>query len=128
MQLPPGLPSDPAKLQAYMRAQQGLGAALGRLFAVAEQYPQLKTSDAFNMLMKQVTDAVFFLPGVNRSTVQSFYTPNVRFTEVVEDGISGGNIATASENGYTCEWGPNGFLDNEPATLDLVREIGIEAQ
>jgi oxygen-dependent protoporphyrinogen oxidase len=38
----------------------------------------------------------------------------------------GGNIATDSEAGYTCEWGPNGFLDNEPATLELVREIGIE--
>jgi oxygen-dependent protoporphyrinogen oxidase len=38
----------------------------------------------------------------------------------------GGNIATASEDGYTCEWGPNGFLDNEPATLELVRSIGIE--
>jgi oxygen-dependent protoporphyrinogen oxidase len=38
----------------------------------------------------------------------------------------GGNIATASEDGYTCEWGPNGFLDNEPATLELVRDVGIE--
>jgi len=38
----------------------------------------------------------------------------------------GGNIATASEDGYTCEWGPNGFLDNEPATLVLVRDVGIE--
>jgi len=38
----------------------------------------------------------------------------------------GGNIATASEDGYTCEWGPNGFLDNEPATLELVRDLGIE--
>ena len=54
MQLPPGLPSDPAKLQAYMQAQQGLGAALGRLFAVSEQYPQLKATQNFLGLQDQL--------------------------------------------------------------------------
>jgi len=38
----------------------------------------------------------------------------------------GGNIRTLREEGFTCEWGPNGFLDNVPATLDLVRRLGIE--
>jgi oxygen-dependent protoporphyrinogen oxidase len=38
----------------------------------------------------------------------------------------GGNIQTDREDGYTCEWGPNGFLDNVPATLDLVRRLGME--
>jgi oxygen-dependent protoporphyrinogen oxidase len=37
----------------------------------------------------------------------------------------GGNIATSVVDGFTCEWGPNGFLDNEPATLELVRDLGI---
>jgi LemA protein len=53
-QLPPGLPSDPAKLQAYMQAQQGLGAALGRLFAVAERYPQLRATENFLALQDQL--------------------------------------------------------------------------
>ena len=37
----------------------------------------------------------------------------------------GGNIGTTREDGLTLEWGPNGFLDNEPATLDLIRRLGI---
>ena len=41
-------------------------------------------------------------------------------------GRPGGNIRTLREDGFTCEWGPNGFLDNAPATLDLVRRLGIE--
>jgi oxygen-dependent protoporphyrinogen oxidase len=41
-------------------------------------------------------------------------------------GRPGGNIRTDQEDGFTCEWGPNGFLDNEPATLELVRKLGIE--
>jgi oxygen-dependent protoporphyrinogen oxidase len=38
----------------------------------------------------------------------------------------GGNIRTTREDGFTVEWGPNGFLDNVPETLDLVRRLGIE--
>lgn len=38
----------------------------------------------------------------------------------------GGNIRTEEVAGCRVEWGPNGFLDNEPATLELVRELGLE--
>jgi oxygen-dependent protoporphyrinogen oxidase len=39
---------------------------------------------------------------------------------------AGGNIRTGELDGCRVEWGPNGFLDNEPATLELVRELGLE--
>ncbi len=39
---------------------------------------------------------------------------------------AGGNIRTEHVDGYACEWGPNGFLDNAPATLDLVRALGLQ--
>jgi oxygen-dependent protoporphyrinogen oxidase len=39
----------------------------------------------------------------------------------------GGKIRSIHEEGYTCEWGPNGFLDSKPQTLDLCRAIGVEA-
>ena len=38
---------------------------------------------------------------------------------------AGGNIRTHKEAGYTCEWGPNGYLDNVPATPALVRRLGL---
>jgi LemA protein len=50
-QLPPDL--DPERMQAYIQAQQGLGSALGRLFAVAENYPQLKATESFQQLQAQ---------------------------------------------------------------------------
>lgn len=37
----------------------------------------------------------------------------------------GGNIRTEILDGCRVEWGPNGFLDNEPATLKLVDELGL---
>lgn len=38
----------------------------------------------------------------------------------------GGKIRSIRDNGFVCEWGPNGFLDNKPQTLDLCRLLGIE--
>ncbi|MFN0007826.1 MAG: LemA family protein [Planctomycetota bacterium] len=54
IQLPDTLPTDPAQLEAYIRAQQNLSGALGRLFAVAENYPQLKATENFRSLQDQI--------------------------------------------------------------------------
>lgn len=40
----------------------------------------------------------------------------------------GGHIRTEHIDGFVCESGPNGFLDNAPATLALVRDLGLDAQ
>jgi len=37
----------------------------------------------------------------------------------------GGTIGTDRVDGYSIDWGPNGFLDREPLTLRLVDEIGL---
>lgn len=38
---------------------------------------------------------------------------------------AGGNARTLHVDGYTCEAGPDGFLDNAPDTLQLVDELGL---
>ncbi len=40
----------------------------------------------------------------------------------------GGTIGTDRVDGYSVDWGPNGFLDREPLTLRLVDEIGLRDQ
>lgn len=40
----------------------------------------------------------------------------------------GGKIWSRREDGFLCEWGPNGFLDNKPQTLELCRQLGAESQ
>ena len=40
-------------------------------------------------VLRQVTDEVFFTPGVNRAQVYSLFTPNVRYIEVTEEGFAG---------------------------------------
>ena len=48
---------------------------------------------------------------------------------VLERGCRlGGNIVTDEIDGYTCEAGPNGFLDNAPDTRQVVRTLGLETR
>jgi protoporphyrinogen/coproporphyrinogen III oxidase len=44
---------------------------------------------------------------------------------LVDQPRVGGNIRTEVIDGYTCEWGPDGFLDNAPATLRLAEAVGL---
>lgn len=44
-----------------------------------------------------------------------------------EEDRPGGKILSQQIDGYVFEWGPNGFLDGKPDTLDLCRELGIES-
>lgn len=44
----------PEKLQEFQAAQAQVGGALGRLLAVAENYPQLKAVESFNTLQAQL--------------------------------------------------------------------------
>jgi protoporphyrinogen/coproporphyrinogen III oxidase len=37
----------------------------------------------------------------------------------------GGNLRSEQVEDYLCEWGPNGFLDNVPETIELVRALGL---
>ena len=37
----------------------------------------------------------------------------------------GGKIKSVREDGFLCEWGPNGFLDSKPQTLELCAALGI---
>ncbi len=47
---------------------------------------------AFMNTYKNLTSAVFFIPGIDRAHVSSLFTPDTRYVEVVEDGFRGGNI------------------------------------
>ncbi len=52
--LPPELPDDPAKLQAFFEAQDQLSGALSRLLLVTENYPALKATENFRTLQDQL--------------------------------------------------------------------------
>ncbi|GAA0794269.1 efflux RND transporter permease subunit [Marinobacterium sediminicola] len=53
----------------------------------------------FQQKLKEITDELFFLPGVDRSALKSIWTPNVRWTEVTEEGFVGGPVIPEDYDG-----------------------------
>ena len=88
------LPLKHPYMQVFLVHKDEFGGANRLIIAVRAKEGDIFTAEAFAAI-KAVTDEVFFLPGVNRSSVRSIFTPNVRFVEIVEGGFSGGNVVPA---------------------------------
>ncbi len=54
---------------------------------------------AFQETLKQINDEVFFINGVDRSGLKSIWSPNVRWTEVTEEGFVGGTVIPKTYDG-----------------------------
>jgi LemA protein len=54
IQVSPDMVSDPQKMQQFQQAQAQLSGALGRLIAVSERYPDLKSNQSFRDLRVQL--------------------------------------------------------------------------
>lgn len=74
---------------------------------------ETKEGDIFSQeymeTLKQITDEVFYLNGVDRSGLKSLWTSNVRWVEVTERGFQGGTVI------------PDNY-DGSPQSLDLLRQ------
>jgi predicted RND superfamily exporter protein len=88
------LPTDHEYIQVFTKHQRLFGGANRVLVGLMVREGDIFTPQFFTEL-KRVTDEVTFLPAVDRPQVQSLFTPNVRYVEVVEDGFSGGNVIPA---------------------------------
>ncbi len=81
-------------MSTFLEYQQDFGGANKVLVALRNEKGTI-FEKGFMEQLRQVTDEVFYLNGVERSSVTSLFTPNVRYNEVVEDGFRGGNIVSA---------------------------------
>ena len=100
-------------MQTFLKHREAFGDADRVVIAITAREGDMFTPGFFKVL-RQVTDAMFFLPGIDRTQVYSILTPNVRYIEVVEDGVIAGNVL------------PAGFRATE-ADLAKVRENAIKA-
>ncbi len=107
------LPLKHPYMATYIKHQQEFGGGNRLLVALVARDGDMFTPKFFEVL-KGATDEVFFLPGVDRGRVQSLFTPNVRYTEVVEDGIAAGNVI------------PDDFAPT-PEGLEVVRHNVLKA-
>lgn len=88
------LPLDHPYIRTFTKYQSEFGGANRVLIALMVNHGDIFTPEYFAQLRK-VTDETTYLPSVDRAQVQSLFTPNVRYIEVIEDGFAGGNVIPA---------------------------------
>ncbi|BBB31142.1 efflux RND transporter permease subunit [Neptunomonas japonica] len=95
------IPTSHPYVENYLKYRSDLS-GLGNSLRVVVQ---AKDGDIFTAkfqdTLKQVTDEAFFIPGVDRSALKSIWTPNVRWTEVTEEGFEGGPVISPEYDGST---------------------------
>ncbi len=94
-------------MRVFTEYQKSFGGANRVLVALMKKDHSQNSGDiyqsAYLKTLRALTDDVFFIPGVDRATVTSLFTPNVRFTEIVEEGFVGGNVIPAGFSGSAAE-------------------------
>ncbi len=85
------LPLKHEYMQTFLQYEKEFGGANRVLVALIARDGNMFTPEYFEAF-ETITDQVFFIPGVDRASVRSIFTPNVRFVEIVEDGFAGGNV------------------------------------
>ena len=93
-------PGDPAAMAALQSAEAGMGAALGRLFAVSEAYPDLKANQNMLQLQEELTNTenqVGFARQAFNNAVTAYNTARETFPSEVIAGSMGFQEATLFE-------------------------------
>jgi LemA protein len=115
----------PDKLQQFQQAQAQLSGALGRLLAVAENYPNLQTNQAFQNLMAELSgteNRIAVARNDFNSAVQDYNVRVRRFPTNILAGIMGFH----PREGFTADPGtqnaPKVNFPNQQSTIDTTRK------
>lgn len=93
------IPENHEFIQNFYEYQEDL-AALGNAIRISIETTEGTIFDAeYQEILRQVTDELSYIPGVNRSQIRSIWTPNVRWSEVTEDGFVGGPVIPDTYDG-----------------------------
>jgi hypothetical protein len=85
-------------MATFLEYQADFGGANKVLLSLQNKKGSIFDKD-FMEVLRKVNDEVFYVKGVERSSLTSLFTSNVRYNEVVEDGFRGGNIVSADFTG-----------------------------
>lgn len=93
------IPENHEFIQNFYDYQDDL-ASLGNAIRISVETTEGTIFDEqYQEILRQVTDELSYIPGVNRSQIRSIWTPNVRWSEVTEDGFVGGPVIPDTYDG-----------------------------
>jgi LemA protein len=85
-------PGDPKAMHGLSQAESGLTGAMGRLFALAEAYPDLKANQTMSQLMEELTSTenkVAFSRQAYNDAVMNYNTSRESFPNSIVAGMFG---------------------------------------
>lgn len=92
------IPLNHEYMQTFVEYQNSFGGANKVLVAVKNTSGDIYNK-TFMETLRSVSEEVFYIKGVERSSVTSLFTSNVRYSEVVEEGFRGGTVVSADFEG-----------------------------
>ncbi len=98
------LPTGHEYIETFQEYRDRLFGSNRVVIVLAEREGTIWNEDFFKTY-KDVTDELFYLPGVDRRTVTSLWTPNTRYLEITEEGINADDVipGTVTVNNMTPE-------------------------
>lgn len=113
------VPGDHEFINNYKAYQSEL-ADLGNVIRVIVETEEGDIfTQEFQQTLRQVTDDVFFIPGINRNALKSLWTPTVRWQEVTEEGFVGGAVVP---DGYD---GSDSMLEQLKTNVFKSGQVGV---
>ena len=88
------LPMKHPYIQTFMEFREEFGGANRIIISVSPDKGTIFTPE-FLKVFKSVHDSSFEITGVNPASVQSIFSPSVRFVEIVDGGFAGGKVVPA---------------------------------
>ena len=85
-------PSDPAAIQAMIGAESALGGTIGRLFALMENYPDLKGNETMLSLQEELSSTenrIGFARQAYNDSVMSYNAQRESFPDILLAGVYG---------------------------------------
>ena len=127
------LPSDHPYVETFLDYREKLPGGNALMVAVESKDGNIWTPE-FMQVLYDVTDDIFFLPGVFRGSVTSMWTPNTRVFQINEEGFLAYNLIPSSvtRNNIDAEavesiredadrWGFKGTLFSNDSSAALIR-------
>ncbi|MDN7143332.1 RND family transporter [Pseudomonas sp. JQ170] len=105
------IPTSHPYIQNYLRFEEVLRPQSNVLRIIVENPEGDIFTPAFLETLREVTDKVFYIPGVDRGKLKSLWTPNAVWSEVTTDGVRSGRVI------------PDGYDGSERALAQVRQNI-----
>jgi predicted RND superfamily exporter protein len=93
------IPLNHEYIKNYLVHKDELGSGLSTIKVSVENKSGEIFTKEYMETLQRINDEIFFIKGVDRSGMKSLWTPNVRWTEVTEEGFQGGPVIPQTYDG-----------------------------